>query len=133
MKWLTENKLDYKEQKIDSFISKEDLLRILILAENGTESIVSRNSNEFKSLDIDLNSLSFNEFLDYVSQRPGILRHPLIVDKDKLQVGFNSEEIRLFMPRDQRKRYKEALKRKKMHSERASKLNPKHMKLETSN
>ena len=33
---------------------------------------------------------------------PGILRRPIIIDEKRLQVGYNEDEIRRFLPRQVR-------------------------------
>jgi regulatory protein spx len=34
-----------------------------------------------------------------------VLKRPIIVDKRKIQVGYNSEEITVFIPREKREEY----------------------------
>ena len=37
-----------------------------------------------------------------ISKNPGLLRRPIIVDEKRLQVGYNEDEIRRFLPRQVR-------------------------------
>ena len=37
-----------------------------------------------------------------ISENPGLLRRPIIVDDKRLQVGYNEDEIRRFLPRQVR-------------------------------
>jgi len=37
-----------------------------------------------------------------VQENPGLLRRPIMIDEKRLQVGFNEDEIRRFLPRDVR-------------------------------
>ena len=34
-----------------------------------------------------------------ISKNPGLLRRPIIIDDKRLQVGYNEDEIRRFLPR----------------------------------
>ena len=34
-----------------------------------------------------------------ISKNPGLLRRPIIIDDKRLQVGYNEDEIRCFLPR----------------------------------
>lgn len=34
-----------------------------------------------------------------ISENPGLLRRPIIMDDKRLQVGYNEDEIRRFLPR----------------------------------
>lgn len=45
-----------------------------------------------------LYSLSFSEALNYLLLYPELLRTPIIFSENKLLVGFNSDEIRKFIP-----------------------------------
>ncbi|KAF3376562.1 transcriptional regulator Spx, partial [Enterococcus faecium] len=42
------------------------------------------------------------ELLELVQNNPGLLRRPIMIDDKRLQVGFNEDEIRRFLPRDVR-------------------------------
>jgi regulatory protein spx len=77
----------------------EDIKGILRMTEDGTDEIISERSNTFQELKIDMDSLSLQELYQTIIDHPGILRRPLILDEKRLQVGFNEEEIRRFLPR----------------------------------
>ena len=49
---------------------------------------------------MDLDDLSLKELLDLVKENPGLLRRPIMIDEKRLQVGFNEDEIRSFVPRE---------------------------------
>jgi len=34
-----------------------------------------------------------------IQENPGLLRRPIIMDEKRLQVGYNEDEIRRFLPR----------------------------------
>ncbi len=46
--------------------------------------------------------LPLQELLELVQNNPGLLRRPILIDDKRLQVGFNEDEIRRFLPRDVR-------------------------------
>lgn len=72
------------------------------MTEDGTEEIISTRSKVFQKLNIDLDDLPLNELLKLVQGNPGLLRRPIMIDDKRLQVGFNEDEIRRFLPRDVR-------------------------------
>lgn len=78
---------------------KEPIKQVLQLTENGTEEIVSRRSKVFQELDVDLDDLSLKQLIDLIEKNPGLLRRPILVDDKRLQVGYNEDEIRRFLPR----------------------------------
>ncbi|MDK6729560.1 transcriptional regulator Spx, partial [Aerococcus urinae] len=76
---------------------------ILRMTENGTEEIISTRSKAFQELDLNLEEIGLNELFDLIQTTPGLLRRPIIMDEKRLQVGYNEDEIRRFLPRKVRK------------------------------
>lgn len=102
--WLTENKLPFKERNIFSDpLNSDELMEILSLTKNGTEDIISTRSKVYQKLDIDLEELKLEELLSLIEKYPNLLKRPIILDENKLQVGYNEEDIRKFVPRNLRK------------------------------
>lgn len=84
-------------------MTKEDIVNILRLTENGTEEIISTRSKAFQELHVNLDDLSIDQLLDLVEKNPSLLRRPIIMDDRRLQVGYNDDEIRRFLPRKVRR------------------------------
>jgi len=102
--WLTENELPFKERNIFSDpLNSDELMEILSLTKNGTEDIISTRSKVYQKLDIDLEELKLEELLSLIEKYPNLLKRPIILDENKLQVGYNEEDIRKFVPRNSRK------------------------------
>lgn len=102
--WLINHKVEFQEYNIiTSPLSKEDLLNILSFTENGTEDIISIRSKVFQKLDVDVDDLSISALIKLIAENPSLLRRPIIMDKKRMQIGFNEDEIRAFLPRDYRK------------------------------
>jgi len=101
--WLQEHEIPFVERNIFSEpLNQEELTNILKMTEDGTEEIISTRSKVFQKLDMDLDELSLTELLKLVQENPGLLRRPIMIDEKRLQVGFNEDEIRRFLPRDVR-------------------------------
>lgn len=101
--WLQEHEIPYVERNIFSEpLNIDELKDILQMTEDGTEEIISTRSKVFQKLNMDLDDLSLKELLDLVKENPGLLRRPIMIDEKRLQVGFNEDEIRRFLPRDVR-------------------------------
>lgn len=102
--WLEKHDIPFKERNIFSEpLSKEELTQILRMTENGTEEIISTRSRAFQNLEVNLDDLSIDELLDLVEANPSLLRRPIIMDDRRLQVGYNEDEIRRFLPRKVRR------------------------------
>ncbi|WP_069986194.1 Spx/MgsR family RNA polymerase-binding regulatory protein [Streptococcus agalactiae] len=102
--WLSKHGVAFEEHNIiTSPLNKEELLQILSFTENGTEDIISTRSKVFQKLAIDVDELSTSSLMELISENPSLLRRPIILDKKRMQIGFNEDEIRAFLPRDYRK------------------------------
>lgn len=102
--WLKKHDVCYQEHNITtSPLTPKDLMTILSFTENGTEDIISTRSKVFRKLDIDVDELSISELINLITANPSLLRRPIIMDKKRMQIGFNEDEIRAFLPRDYRK------------------------------
>ncbi|MTD29645.1 Spx/MgsR family RNA polymerase-binding regulatory protein [Planomicrobium sp. YIM 101495] len=100
MAWLDAYDIPYVEKNIsNSPITVEEIQDILSLTNDGTEEILSTKASARKNLNIDLEAVSLNQFYEIVQSNPAILRLPIIHDDKRLQVGYNDDEIRQFLPR----------------------------------
>ena len=101
--WLVEQEIPFKERNIFSEpLDITELKEILRMTEDGTEEIISTRSKVFQKLDMNLDELPLPELLKLVQENPGLLRRPIMIDEKRLQVGFNEDEIRRFLPREVR-------------------------------
>ena len=102
-KWFDEHKIPYIEKNIfGPELDEEELKEILSKSENGTEDIISPRSKIMKEQDIDIDDMKISELLKFVQKNPSILKRPIMVDDHRIQVGYNEEEIRTFIPREAR-------------------------------
>lgn len=99
LRWLNNYNLEYEKLRINS-ISFKHLVWILKMTECGLDDIVrtQRTPAIIKKKVKKLYSLTFSEALNYLLLYPELLRTPIIFSDNKLLVGFNSEEIRKFIP-----------------------------------
>lgn len=93
------------EKRVEQ-ITRADIIKALSITQNGfTDLLKNRNIATFP-LDRKLQkiySLSFNEGVNFILENPEVLKVPLILESNKLVIGYNSEEMRVFIPRGQRK------------------------------
>lgn len=98
--WLQEHNIPYQERNIFSEpLSINEIKNILRMTEDGTEDIISKRSKAYRNLNVDLDALPMKELYQLISNNPGLLRRPIIMDDKRLQVGYNEDEIRRFLPR----------------------------------
>ncbi|KRN59932.1 transcriptional regulator SpxA [Carnobacterium maltaromaticum] len=101
--WLEEHNIPYKERNIFSLpLNIPEIKAILRMTEDGTEEIISTRSKVFQELEVDLEDMPLQDLFDLVQKNPGLLRRPIMLDEKRLQVGYNEDEIRRFLPREVR-------------------------------
>lgn len=101
--WLEDQELSFDEKNIyHEPLTREEIKQILMLTEEGTDEIISYRSQAYKDLDVNIEELSMNELLDLFMKEPSLIRRPIIMDDRRLQIGYNEEEIRCFLPREAR-------------------------------
>ena len=98
--WLEEHHIDYNVKNImNESLTLEEIKSILRMTETGTEEIISNKSKTIQELNIDIDSLPLNELYKLIINNPKMLRMPIILDEKRLQIGYNEDEIRSFLPR----------------------------------
>ncbi|KRG15956.1 ArsR family transcriptional regulator [Virgibacillus soli] len=98
--WLEQQNISYNERNIFSDpLTLDEIKEILRMTEDGTDEIISTRSKIFQRLNVDLESLPLQQLFELIQKNPGLLRRPIILDEKRLQVGYNEDEIRRFLPR----------------------------------
>lgn len=98
--WLKEHDIPYEERNIFAKpLNKNEIKNILRMTDRGTEDIISKRSKAYAQLDVDLDELPMNDLYRLLEEKPSLLRRPIIIDDKRMQVGFNEDEIRRFLPR----------------------------------
>ncbi len=104
-RWFNAHNIPYVYRDImRSPLSVDEIQHILRLTEAGTEEIISTRSKIYKELDVNLETLPLKKLYQLIQKFPRLLRHPLIFDDKKLQVGFDEHNIRQFIPREERQK-----------------------------
>ena len=104
-KWFEKYNIPYSEKNIFSIkLGKEDIFRMLANSENGFEDIISTRSKVFKEKHLDPDNMSINELVNFIIDNPSVLKRPIIINETELQVGYNNEDITIFLPKELRNR-----------------------------
>lgn len=101
--WLTDRHMDFVEKNIlSTSLQEAELREFLERSENGTDDIVSRRSKVFQQSNLDFDGMSTRELIQFIQKNPAILKRPIIMDERRFLVGYNDDEIRAFIPKEQR-------------------------------
>lgn len=103
--WLVDHNLPFVERNLNKEpLRAEEVKAMLRLTEDGTEELISTRSKIFSELTIDLDDMSINKLIDLIVLYPSLLKRPIILDDQRMQIGYNDDEIRRFLPREVRQR-----------------------------
>lgn len=102
-KWFDEQKIPYEAKDIFSRpLTSDDIKEIIQKSEDGTDDIISMRSKIVSENNIDFDDMKVSELISFIQKNPSVLKRPIIVDDHRIQVGYNEEEIRTFIPRARR-------------------------------
>lgn len=102
-KWFELQDIAFEERNIFSAtLIENELKQMLAKTENGTEDIISTRSKIIKEQNLDVESMSISQLVQFIKENPSVLKRPIMVDDRRIQVGYNEEEIRTFIPVEKR-------------------------------
>lgn len=98
-KYFDNHKIKYVEKNIFSNpLTRDDIFKMLSRSERGFDDIISTRSKIIKENNIDLDSMKIHELVDFIISNPSILKRPIIVADEEIQVGYNDDDITIFLP-----------------------------------
>lgn len=106
-KWMKKNYLSY-QVIFPSDLNHEFLFKILQLSENGFDSLLvskKRGIKTWRALNLTskkLENYRVSQLMHLLLEYPKLLKVPITFDDKHLLVGYNSEEIRVFLSSDYR-------------------------------
>lgn len=98
--WFREHGIHVDERRV-RYITREDLLSALRLSERGFRDLLKRSEHcdeRLSTLIEHTMDLTFPAAVDFTLENPDVLNVPLILDENKLVIGYNPESIRVFIP-----------------------------------
>lgn len=103
VKWFDEQKIAYKSINIlQEKLTKDDIFRMLKNSLNGFDDIISKRSKPYMDGNLDIDSMKTSELVKFVIENPTILKRPIIVANSLIEVGYNQDDIRAFIPQEMR-------------------------------
>jgi len=91
LKWLEENGIecifhDYKKSGADADILNQ------AIADHGWENVINRRGTTWRKLSDDVkNSINENKALKLALENPSIIKRPLLIHNDHIELGFSPE------------------------------------------
>ena len=102
--WLNERHLPFIEKNIfKTLLNDNEIKHLLMRSENGSDDIISKRSKVIQEKNLDLDSMTVDELVHFVKKNPSVLKRPIIISENSFQVGYDEEEMGVFVPRELRK------------------------------
>lgn len=102
--WLKDKSLPFIEKNIfKTLLNDAEIKHLLMRSENGTDDIVSKRSKIIQEQNIDLDGMTTAELITFIKSNPSVLKRPIILNEKSFQVGYDAEEISVFVPEELRR------------------------------
>jgi regulatory protein spx len=101
LEWCEFHQIDYEVCSLNS-LTKSDLIQMFHLSEQIEQLFITRTERKRQVLQT-FSEQSFTELVQVCLEQPHLLKEPILMDERRLQVGYNAEEIRMFLPREIRR------------------------------
>lgn len=99
-KWFEDHRIEYREKNIFNIkLTRDDIVMMLRNTDNGFDDIISTRSKVFQEQNLDIEDMTMSGLTNFIINNPSVLRRPIIIEDKKMQVGYNEDEIRTFIPR----------------------------------
>ncbi|NLH63693.1 MAG: transcriptional regulator Spx [Erysipelotrichaceae bacterium] len=101
--WLKDRDLQYVEKNIfKTLLNDNEIKHLLMRSENGSDDIISKRSKIIQESGVDIDSMKTDELIQFIKKNPSILKRPIILNETSFQVGYDEEEIGVFVPKELR-------------------------------
>ncbi|MFY0546371.1 Spx/MgsR family RNA polymerase-binding regulatory protein [Brevibacillus sp. H7] len=92
--WLTKHGVNYEERHLlKKPPTVDELMEIAKLTKQGMDELLATRSQEFKQLGVNIEELTVSELLTLLSEKPQLLKKPIITDGKNLIVGYDSAAL----------------------------------------
>lgn len=102
-KWLVNEDVNFEERHLfRETPTYEELLGLLAMTTEGIDELLAKRSQEYKSLNIDVNNMPLSQVVKLLIEQPRLLRRPILTDGKKLVVGYNESALKNLVKRKKR-------------------------------
>ncbi|WP_162985710.1 ArsC/Spx/MgsR family protein [Virgibacillus halodenitrificans] len=107
VQFFKENKADYIEKNVIKEPLSEADIQYLFYRAGGMDKVLATKSKSSKELQnlLENEDVKMSDVYQFIQKNPKALKFPIILDKERLMVGYNELNIRAFLPRDLKMKY----------------------------
>jgi len=97
--WLKERDIPFIEKNIfKTLLNDSEIKHLLMRSENGSDDIISKRSKIIQESNVDLDDMTTDQLIQFIKKNPSVLKRPIILSEKNFQVGYDEEEIGVFVP-----------------------------------
>lgn len=101
--WLKDRDLPFIEKNIfKTLLNDNEIKHLLSRCENGSDDLISKRSKVIQDSGIDVEDMTTDELIRFIKANPSVLKRPIILNETSFQVGYDEDEISVFVPADLR-------------------------------
>jgi len=94
-KWLVKEDVNFKERHFfRETPTHKEMLELLSMTTEGMDELLAKRSQEYKKLNVDVDSMTLSEVVNLLIEHPRLLRRPILTDGKKLVVGYNESALK---------------------------------------
>ncbi|MGL5268333.1 MAG: Spx/MgsR family RNA polymerase-binding regulatory protein [Spiroplasma sp.] len=100
IQFFEKNNIPFIKRNIIQYpLSNSEIKVLLQLAPNGVADIISTRAKFIKLHAINIENLKLSQIYEMIKTSPTILKRPIILQEDqkRIQIGYNEDEIELFL------------------------------------
>lgn len=102
--WLKDRDLKFIEKNIfKTLLNDNEIKHLLMRSENGSDDIISKRSKIIQESNVDIDSMTTDQLIHFIKENPSVLKRPIILNETSFQVGYDEDEISVFVPQELRR------------------------------
>lgn len=101
IQFLQQNQVDYEEQNVMKNPLSDEDIQYLFYRAGGMDKLLATRSKSYKELQtlLENEDVMMSDIYQFIRENPKALKFPIVLDKQRLMVGYHEHNIRMFLPR----------------------------------
>lgn len=101
--WLKDRNLPFIEKNIfKTLLNDNEIKHLLSRCENGSDDLISKRSKVIQENNVNVEDMTTDELIRFIKANPSVLKRPIILNETNFQVGYDEDEISVFVPQELR-------------------------------
>ncbi|ANK60670.1 Spx/MgsR family RNA polymerase-binding regulatory protein [Loigolactobacillus backii] len=103
LKWLEQQQIPFVKRYIKKAPpTVNEIKQIMQYVDNGIDDILATRYKGYPAFAREMGEMTTSQIFQRLHEEPELLRRPIILSERKVNIGYNSDAIRTFIPRERR-------------------------------